>query len=76
MKGKIDAGQLVTLRPCRGAGDLEVGNAVLCVVDGKPWLHFISAIKDRKFQIANASGHVNGWTTADKIYGVVTKVEN
>lgn len=77
MSGKIEANQLVTLRPCRGRGDVAVGNAVLCKVDGKVWLHLVSAIgADGRFQISNASGHVNGWTTLDKIFGVVTKVEN
>ena len=51
---------------------------VLCQVRGKQWLHLVTGMRNdgKSYQISNNKGHVNGWTTRDKIYGVVTKVED
>ena len=74
MAGKIANGQEVTIVPV--ARPLEEGDVVLCRVHGSEFLHLISGMKKTdpgkpgQFQISNASGHVNGWTTRDKIYGV------
>jgi hypothetical protein len=76
MKPRIESGQLVTLMPPSKAQRLGVGAIVLCKVNGKEWLHLISAVgADGRFQISNNRGRVNGWCTADSVYGVVTKVE-
>jgi hypothetical protein len=75
MAPKIKSGQLVTVEPVKGVRE---GDVVLCQVKGKQWLHLVTAImfgQDR-IQISNNKGHVNGWTTRDKIYGVVTSVED
>jgi len=74
MQGRIESGQLVTVEPVFRA--VEVGDVVLCKVDGKQWLHLVSAVgSDGRFQISNNKGHVNGWTTAKNVFGIVTNVE-
>ena len=76
MRPRILSGQLVTLVPIRKAESLGVGAIVLCKVDGKHWLHIVSAVgADGRLQISNARGHVNGWCTERNVYGVVTEVE-
>jgi hypothetical protein len=75
MKGKIDSGQLCTVAPA-DAGKLRVGDIVLCKVRGAEYLHLIKAIQGPRFQIGNNRGRINGWITADGIFGVCTKVED
>jgi len=73
MQPRIESGQLVTVAPNLQA---QVGDIVLCKVDGKQWLHLVSAIgSDGRYQISNNKGHVNGWTTSKNIFGVVILVE-
>ena len=75
MQGRIESGQLVTIEPV-GSKILFKGDIVLCKVNGKQYLHLISAIStDSRYQISNNKNHVNGWTTINNIFGVVTNVE-
>lgn len=53
---------------------LEVGDMVFCRVGGSFYTHLISAVKPGQFQISNNHGRVNGWTTWDKVFGIVTHV--
>ena len=87
MQPRIESGQLVTVT----AVDIEcphgcalhlpftavkVGDIALCKVEGKQWLHLITAIgSDGRFQISNNKGHVNGWCKPENIYGIVTRIE-
>lgn len=48
----------------------RIGDIVLVKVKGSVYLHKISAIDGNRIQISNNHGHVNGWTTFDKVYGV------
>lgn len=77
MRGKIDSGQLVTVEPISSFYSLSHGDIVLCRVAGHEYLHLIKAIDvgERRFLIANARGRENGWTSFDRIYGKVIKVE-
>lgn len=75
MKGKIDSGQLCTVVPS-DPGKLSVGDIVLCKVRGAEYLHLIKAIQGPRYQIGNNRGHINGWITADAIFGVCTRVED
>ena len=76
MQGRIESGQLVTLRPCE-VEELQVGDIVLCKVKGRPYLHLIKAIgSDGRFQIGNNKGHINGWTSPAQIYGLVIGIED
>jgi hypothetical protein len=47
-------------------------------VKGSYYLHLLSAIDEsqNRFQISNNHGHVNGWVTADKVYGVCVQVKD
>lgn len=73
MNPTIRSGQLVRLEPSVRA-DLKIHDVVLARVSGQLYLHQISAMTEDRVQISNARGHVNGWTTKDKVYGVVTTV--
>lgn len=74
MHGKISDGQMVHVVPITAEYTPRVGDIVLCRVHGSEFLHMVSALRGdgpkTQFQIANASGHVNGWTSRDKIYGL------
>jgi hypothetical protein len=74
MTGKIESGQLCTVVPVDPAS-LEVGDIVLCKVNGTEYLHLIKAIQGPRFQIGNNRGRINGWITARSIYGRCTRVE-
>ena len=75
MKGKIDSGQLCTVVPVADPATLEVGDIVLCKVNGQQYLHLIKAIQGPRFQIGNNRGGVNGWISAGGIYGLCIRVE-
>jgi len=72
----INSGELVTVVPVP-KGMLKMGDIVLCKVKGSQYVHFIKAIDETKdrYQIGNNRGNINGWTSIDNIYGLVTKVE-
>src|SRR2546428_7319679 len=74
MAGKIESGQLCTVEPVDPA-TVELGDIVLCKVGGHEYLHLVKAIQGPRFQIGNNRGRINGWITANGIYGRCTKVE-
>lgn len=77
MTPRIESGNLVTVDSVVDEFELDVGDIVLCKVRGKIYLHLISKIgEDGRYMISNNHGHDNGWTTRDKIYGIVTTVEH
>jgi hypothetical protein len=74
MSGKIESGQLCTVSPV-DPETLEVGDIVLCKVNGREYLHLVKAIQGRRFQIVNNRGRVNGWVSANAIFGKLVAVE-
>lgn len=54
---------------------IELGDIVIARVKGKIWCHLVSAADAKRVQISNNHGHVNGWTTRDKIYGIIVAVD-
>ena len=54
---------------------LEVGDIVLCKVNGREYLHLIKAIQGNRFQIGNNRGRINGWISANSVFGKCTGVE-
>ncbi|MDR3460602.1 MAG: hypothetical protein P4N60_24500 [Verrucomicrobiae bacterium] len=74
MTGKIESGQLCTVAPAK-TDDLEVGDIVLCKVNGCQYLHLIKARQADRFQIGNNRGRINGWIGANGIYGKCISVE-
>ena len=75
MAGKIESGQLCTVEPANIEG-LEVGDIVLCKVNGFQYLHMVKAIQGERFQIGNNRGRINGWIGRNAIYGKCVRVEN
>lgn len=73
MTGKIDSGQLCTVAPVDPA-NLQVGDIVLCKVNGRQYLHPIKAVQGNRFQIGNNRGRINGWITGTSIYGRLTTI--
>ena len=78
MRGRIESGQLVTIAPTMG--DPDTGDAVLCRVRGRIYVHLVHAIRghggDRRFLIGNNIGGLNGWVSRAGILGVVVAVED
>jgi hypothetical protein len=73
MSPKIESGQLCTVEPV-DTDALTVGEVVLCKVNGKQYLHLISAIKVNQFQISNNKNHINGWIGPNSIFGRLVSV--
>ena len=74
MKGKVASGQLCTVEPVDPT-TLQVGDIVLCKVNGTQYLHLVKAVQGDRFQIGNNRGHINGWVSANSIYGKCVRVE-
>ena len=74
MTPKIKSKQKVTLEPLGDYNPVE-NDIVFCKVKGRYFIHLVTACRDGQWQISNNHGHVNGWTTKDKIFGRVIKVE-
>jgi hypothetical protein len=55
MSGKIDSGQLVTVKPLADHA-IEIGSIVLCKVNGAQYLHIVKAVSSDRFQIGNNRG--------------------
>jgi hypothetical protein len=76
MKGKIESGQLCTVEPITDYENLKKDDIVLCKVNGSQYLHLIKAIQGKRFQIGNNRGRINGWITANQIFGKCVKIED
>jgi SOS-response transcriptional repressor LexA len=74
MSGKIGSGQLCTVEPV-DPDTLEVGDIVLCKVNGREYLHLVKARQGSRYQIGNNRGHINGWINAKAIFGKCVRVE-
>jgi hypothetical protein len=74
MVPKIYHRQPVLLQPV-DTSKLEVGDMVYVKVHGRVFTHLIWSIKGDQVQIGNNKGHSNGWTSKDKVYGIVTEVD-
>lgn len=74
MHGKIESGQLCTVAPVDPAV-VEVGDIVLCKINGKQYLHLVKAKQGDRFLIGNNRGRVNGWVSNNSIYGKCTRIE-
>ena len=74
MSGKIESGQLCTVNPI-DAATLQVGDIVLCKVNSREYLHLVKIVQGGRFQIGNNRGHINGWISANAIFGKCIRVE-
>ena len=75
MAGRVESGQLCTVEPVH-PGLLQVGDVVLCKVNGREYLHLVRAIQGPRFQIGNNRGRINGWVSAGAIFGRCVRVES
>jgi len=66
MLPRVKSGQSVVVNPIPPLP--QVGDVVLCKVNGRQYLHLVKAIRGAQYQIANNRGHINGWTS--QVYGV------
>lgn len=73
MRPKIKSGATVTLEPIT-IEDIEIGDIVLCRVNGNVYLHLVKAKQDGRVLIGNNHGGINGWTKA--IYGKAVLIED
>ena len=74
MRGKIESGQLCTVEPVDPA-TLAVGDVVLCKVNGRDYLHLVKAMQGARIQIGNNRGRINGWISANSVFGRCTRIE-
>jgi hypothetical protein len=74
MSGKIDSGQLCTVEPVDPTS-VQVGDIVLCKVNGRQYLHLVNAKQGDRLQIGNNRGRINGWVSRNSVYGRCTRVE-
>jgi hypothetical protein len=74
MRGRIESGQLCTVEPVDQV-TLSVGDIVLCKVNGREYLHLVKAIQGARFQIGNNRGRINGWISANSIFGRCVRIE-
>jgi hypothetical protein len=72
MTPHIRSGQLVTVRPVNDDEVMLKGMIVLAKVHGNMYLHFIRDVHKGRVLIGSAY-HVNGWTSRDKVFGVLLK---
>ncbi|MFF0139459.1 S26 family signal peptidase [Streptomyces sp. NPDC005227] len=68
--------QLVRVAPV-DPSKLTVGDIVLARVAGTVYLHLVSSVDAprKRVQISNNRGHVNGWTSHDRVYGICVAVD-
>lgn len=67
--------QPVICEPVTEETELKKRDIVLCKVNGHYYLHLIHAIKNNTtYLIGNNHGHMNGWISRSKIYGIVRKI--
>lgn len=76
MTPRIRSGDLVTVAPIPPDHALRADDIVLCRVRGNFYVHKVVAVRADSVQIGNNHGHINGWTSRSKVYGLVTKVES
>jgi len=75
MKGRIESGQLCTIAPV-DVSTLQVGDIVLCKVEGSEYLHIVKAIEGGRFQIGNNRGRINGWVGRNCIFGKCVRIQD
>lgn len=67
----IKNGERVTVRAARDNETFKRGDIVLAKVRGNIYLHKVTAVEGNRVQIGNNRGHVNGWTTRERVFGVL-----
>lgn len=66
MRGRIESGQLVTLKPAL-YDDVEAEDVIFIRWKGNYLLHPLLEKKDQELLIGNNIGKINGWIPADAL---------
>lgn len=66
MRGRIESGQLVTLKPAL-YDDVEAEDVIFIRWKGNYLLHLLLEKKDQELLIGNNLGKINGWIPADAL---------
>lgn len=75
MLPRIKSGELCTVAPITKESPADVGDVVLCRVNGSQYLHLVTARDGERLRISNNHGHHNGWCGPQAIFGKLIKVE-
>ena len=88
MKGLIGHRELITCEPIADYASIEpnqgLRSAVFCKVRGNYYTHLVKGVRSHvrddgtvihEFLIGNNRGGTNGWTSQDKVFGRVVRVE-
>lgn len=70
----LKSGQVCKVIPITEDMLLKKNDIVLCKVNGHIYLHKISSINGKRYQISNNHKHVNGWVGKNNIYGLVVEI--
>jgi hypothetical protein len=73
MRGKIESGQLVTLKPT-AYDEVETDDVIFVRWKGNYLLHLLLEKKDQKLLIGNNVGKINGWIPAEALIAKVIAV--
>ena len=63
----------VTIRRLGRAETLKPGDIVLARVRGHCYLHKVTATAGNRVQIGNNHGRINGWTSREKVVGILQR---
>lgn len=82
MSPRIMSGDKVRVKKVTDVRALRVGDAVYAKVKGNYYLHLLTAIDTSpgepynwRFQDSNNHGHVNGWCSAQNVFGLCVQVK-
>ena len=73
MEPLVKDNQLVRVQRVTDETIIENGSIVLCVVNGRQYLHLVKAVNADRYLIGNNRGGLNGWTNRKHIFGVLVK---
>lgn len=63
----------ITIEPL-GDHVITKGDIVVARVHGRLFCHLVKAVERDRVQIGNNHGRINGWTTCEHVYGLVTHI--
>ena len=74
MRKAIKHGQTITISPIVDPQEIQAGDFVLVKWHQGDIFHIVGEIQNDQYLIINSLGKVNGWVTAENIFGRVTKI--
>ena len=73
MKGRIESGQLVTIKTIDG-NDVEINDAIFIKWKGNYLIHLAKDITETEILIGNNLGKINGWISKKDVIAKVIKI--